>query len=411
MSFRNHTLQIEKKSTIASTVIELPASKSIANRALILDALAGRKSHLTNISEARDTETMQRLLGSDTPIWDVLDAGTTMRFLTAYTAVTESKTLTGTKRMQERPIKILGDSLRELGADIEYLAKDGYPPLKINPIKSQLTNKIVIRGDISSQYISALMMIASALPNGLEIELTGHIGSKPYITMTLAVMKAFGIEANWHDHIIQIPHQKYKATDYQIEPDWSAASYWYSFVALSSDAYITLKDLKDNSIQGDRKIADYMIQLGVNTTFTHEGAELTKCEHQQDVAFDFTDCPDMAQTVAVVCAAKGIACEMTGLESLRIKETDRILALQNELAKFGAELREEAGTWTVVPSTHEIKSALLEFDTYHDHRMAMAFAPLSTLTSIRIKDPEVVKKSYPGYWRDMTKAGFKISEL
>lgn len=411
MSVKNHTLHIEKQSTIASTVIELPASKSIANRALILDALAGKKSQLTNISEARDTETMQRLLGSDIPTWDVLDAGTTMRFLTAYAAVTSTRTLTGTKRMQERPIKILADSLRELGAGIEYLSKDGYPPIKVNPITKQLTDKLAIRGDISSQYISALMMIAPALPNGLEIELTGHIGSKPYISMTLAVMKAFGIEAKWQDHIIKIPNQEYKATTYQIEPDWSAASYWYSFVALSSDAHVILKDLKDNSIQGDRKIADYMKRLGVKTEFTSEGAHLSKCDHEYEVAFDFTDCPDMAQTVAVICAAKGIVCEMTGLESLRIKETDRILALQNELAKFSAELREKDSTWTLIPAIHKIKTDLLEFDTYHDHRMAMAFAPLSTLTPVRIKDPEVVNKSYPRFWEDMAKAGFEISEL
>lgn len=411
MSIKSHTLHIEKKSTIASTIIELPASKSIANRALILDALAGGKSHISNLSEARDTETMKRLLGSDIPEWDVLDAGTTMRFLIAYAAVTNTKILTGTKRMQERPIKILADSLKELGAGIEYLSKDGYPPVKITPINKQLVDKIAIRGDVSSQYISAIMMIAASLPNGLEIELTGHIGSKPYISMTLAVMNAFGIEAEWHKHTIKIPHQEYRATEYRVEPDWSAASYWYSFVALSNDAQVILKDLKDNSIQGDRQIADYMVQLGVKTRFTPEGAHLSKCEHQSEVTFDFTDCPDMAQTVAVICAAKGIVCEMAGLESLRIKETDRIQALQNELAKFGAELREKDSTWTIVPALNEVNSEILEFDTYHDHRMAMAFAPLSTMVPVNIKDPEVVNKSYPRFWEDMKKAGFKISEL
>ncbi|MBL6446471.1 3-phosphoshikimate 1-carboxyvinyltransferase [Fulvivirga sp. 29W222] len=407
----NHTLHIEKKSTINSTVIELPASKSIANRALILDALAGGKSHLTNVSEARDTKTMQRLLGSDTPIWDVLDAGTTMRFLTAYAAVTTTKTLTGTKRMQERPIKILADALKELGANIEYLANDGYPPMKVTPINQQVTNKIAIRGDVSSQYISALMMIAASLPEGLEIELTGHIGSKPYINMTMAVMKAFGIKAEWNNHIIKIPHQQYQATEYRIEPDWSAASYWYGFVALSDNAHVILKDLKDDSIQGDRQIVDYMTQLGVMTNFTTDGAQLSKCEHINEVAFNFTDCPDMAQTVAVICAAKGITCQMTGLESLRIKETDRILALQNELAKFGANLEEKDSTWKVVPTTTETTNDLIEFETYHDHRMAMAFAPLSTIAPVNIKDPEVVNKSYPRFWEDMKKAGFRLSEL
>ncbi|ELR72700.1 5-Enolpyruvylshikimate-3-phosphate synthase [Fulvivirga imtechensis AK7] len=409
---KENTLYIKKHSRINSTVIMLPASKSIANRALIIDALAGKKSPLKNVSEARDTVTMQRLLNSDGPIWDVLDAGTTMRFLTAYAAVrAEEITLTGTKRMQERPIKILADSLQELGADIKYLNNEGYPPIKIKRIKDQLTSRIKIRGDISSQYISALLMIAPELPEGLTIELTGHIGSRPYIKMTLAVMKAFGVNADWKENIINIPKQSYHPAQYTVEPDWSAASYWYSFAALSEDAEIILKDLKDDSIQGDRRIADYMSQLGVSTEFTPQGAHLSKKAHEANASFDFTDCPDMAQTVAVICAAKGITCKMTGLESLRIKETDRIAALQTELSKFGARLEENEDQWLLVPahSIAELRSP--EFDTYHDHRMAMAFAPLSTLGDIKIKDPEVVNKSYPGFWKDMNKAGFKISEL
>lgn len=409
---KENTLYIKKLSRINPTAITLPASKSIANRALIIDALAGKKSPLKNVSEARDTETMQRLLNSDGPIWDVLDAGTTMRFLTAYAAVrAEEITLTGTKRMQERPIRILADSLKELGANIEYLNNEGYPPIKVKHIKNQLTNKIKVRGDISSQYISALLMIAPELPNGLTIELTGHIGSKPYIKMTLAVMKAFGVDADWKENIITIPKQSYQPTEYTVEPDWSAASYWYSFTALSEDAEIILKDLKDDSIQGDRQIADYMSRLGVSTVFTDQGAILSKKAHETSVSFDFTDCPDMAQTIAVICAAKGITCKMTGLESLRIKETDRIAALQTELSKFEAQLDEKDDHWLLVPArdTAELKSP--EFDTYHDHRMAMAFAPLSTIADIRIKDPEVVNKSYPGFWKDMSKVGFSISEL
>lgn len=407
---KEKTLHIKKQNHINSTVIELPASKSIANRALILDALGGKKSQLHNISEARDTVTMQRLLNSEGPIWDVLDAGTTMRFLTAYAAVrAEEITLTGTKRMQERPIKILADSLKEIGAQIEYVNEEGYPPIKVRRIKRQLTKKIAVRGDISSQYISALLMIAPEMPEGLTIELTGHIGSRPYIKMTLAVMKAFGVEAEWEDRVIHIPHQTYKAAEYTVEPDWSAASYWYGFTALSENAEIILKDLKDNSIQGDRKIADYMSQLGVHTEFTDTGARLTKKEHAKETSFDFTDCPDMAQTVAVICAAKGIHCKMTGLESLRIKETDRIAALQAELSKFGGFLEEKNDHWLLIPAgTSRLNSP--EFETYHDHRMAMAFAPLSTISDITIKDPEVVNKSYPGFWKDMDKAGFKISQ-
>ena len=404
-------LYIEKKECIAPTIIELPASKSIANRALIIDALAGKSSPLINISEARDTETMQRLLQSDNEVLDVLDAGTTMRFLIAYASATGGRRiLTGTKRMQERPVKVLVDALRALGADIQYQKNEGYPPVLINGIKEQLTDKISIRGDISSQYISALMMIAPILPNGLTLELTGHIGSKPYIHMTLEVMKAFGVNAKWTDNIIALPRHQYSPTTYKIEPDWSAAGYWYSFVALSNEGEIFLKDLVDQSIQGDRKMADFMKQLGVKTEFTEKGAHLTKAGHVNEVSFDFTDCPDMAQTIAVICAAKGIVCKMTGLESLRIKETDRILALQNELEKFGAQLKEKDNQWTLIPAVKDIENAALEFDTYHDHRMAMAFAPLSTRTSIKIKDPEVVNKSYPGFWKDMVKAGFEITE-
>ena len=273
-----------------------------------------------------------------------------------------------------------------------------------------MTKNISVRGDISSQYISALLMIAPVLPYGLEIELTGHIGSKPYINTTLAVMRSYGVNAEWNDHIIYIPQQRYIAKEYTVEPDWSAASYWYSFVALSESGEVLLEDLPDNSIQGDRKIADYMKLLGVHTTFTPEGALLTKCDHAPEVTFDFTDCPDMAQTVAVLCAAKGIKCTMSGLESLRIKETDRIYALQTELAKIGAELKEVNNEWLLTPVAGHWKEDI-EFNTYHDHRMAMAFAPLSALSTVIIHDPVVVDKSYPRYWEDMEKAGFTISEL
>ena len=404
------SIKIIRNSTIQPVKISLPASKSIANRALIIAALSGQNSLINNLSEARDTRTMQRLLGSDIPIWDVLDAGTTMRFLTALSAVTQPRTLTGTTRMKERPIKILADALTTLGARIEYLEQEGYPPIAVGPIEDQLTKNISVRGDISSQYISALLMIAPVLPYGLEIELTGHIGSKPYINTTLAVMRSYGVNAEWNDHIIYISQQRYIAKEYTVEPDWSAASYWYSFVALSESGEVLLEDLPDNSIQGDRKIADYMKLLGVHTTFTPEGALLTKCDHAPEVTFDFTDCPDMAQTVAVLCAAKGIKCTMSGLESLRIKETDRIYALQTELAKIGAELKEVNNEWLLTPVVGHWKEDI-EFDTYHDHRMAMAFAPLSALSTVIIHDPVVVDKSYPRYWEDMEKAGFTISEL
>ncbi|MBL3656548.1 3-phosphoshikimate 1-carboxyvinyltransferase [Fulvivirga sp. 2943] len=405
-------ISIKKHNKLQPTTISLPASKSIANRALIIDALCKSQSDIKNISEARDTQTMLRLLASNDATWDVLDAGTTMRFLTAFSAVTQTeKILTGTPRMQERPIKVLVDALSKLGANITYLKNEGYPPIKVNKIENQVTDRLEVPGNISSQYISALLMIAPILPQGLEIQLIGEIGSKPYIDMTLAVMKSFGVTASWEGSSIIITPQQYQPNQYTVEPDWSAASYWYSFVALSDEAQIVLTDLKDNSIQGDRKMADFMTDLGVTTTFTEEGAVLTKSTHKKQASIDFTHCPDLAQTVAVICAIKGIECHMTGLDSLRIKETDRISALQNELGKFGGQLTENSSQWTLIPATEPSKLSTPEFDTYHDHRMAMAFAPLATHFDITINDPSVVNKSYPSYWEDVKKAGFEILEL
>ncbi|UII29248.1 3-phosphoshikimate 1-carboxyvinyltransferase [Fulvivirga maritima] len=405
-------LLIKKHNKLQPTTISLPASKSIANRALIIDALCETQSDIQNISEARDTQTMLRLLASEDDTWDVLDAGTTMRFLTAFAAATkDEKILTGTARMQERPIKVLVEALTKLGASITYLNNDGYPPIKVNKIKDQITDELEVPGNISSQYISALLMIAPTLPKGLKVNLIGEIGSKPYIDMTLAVMKSFGVSASWNGNSLIIAPQKYQPTEYTVEPDWSAASYWYSFVALSDEAEVMLTDLKDDSIQGDRKMADFMADLGVSTTFTKDGAILSKCAHKKEASIDFTHCPDLAQTVAVICAIKGIECHMTGLESLRIKETDRISALQNELAKFGGQLIETSSKWTLIPASELPEVNQPEFDTYHDHRMAMAFAPLSTQFDIVINDPSVVNKSYPSYWEDVKKAGFEISEL
>ena len=404
-------IRISKKTIISPTIIDLPASKSIANRSLIIDALAGGDSTIGNLSEARDTQTMVRLLSSSSSMLDVLDAGTTMRFLTAYLSVTnQKKELTGTERMCNRPIKILVDALIELGVDIAYKDKDGYPPLLINGFEDQLTDKLSIRGDVSSQYISALLMIAPILPKGLNLELTGKIGSRPYINMTLSVMKSFGVDSNWEGNLISIEPQQYTKVSYEVEPDWSAASYWYSLVALSKSASIVLRGLKDNSIQGDRKIADIMIDLGVKTEFTPEGAVLSKAGHKNETEINFVDCPDLAQTVTVVCAVKGIKCHMTGLESLRIKETDRITALQQELAKISASISEDDGYWLLTPPDEITPHDIIEFDSYEDHRMAMALAPLSTQMNVVIDDPEVVNKSYPRYWEDYSKAGFELHE-
>lgn len=390
--------------------IALASSKSESNRALIIDALTGFKSHLENLSTARDTQTMIRLLKSEEETADVLDAGTTMRFLTAYFAATnQKKIMTGTDRMCERPIGILVDALKTLGADITYLDKEGYPPLRINGMdtSSSLTPNVQIRGNVSSQYISALLMIAPTLPQGLDIELIGEVGSIPYITMTIQLMEAYGVnvEADWEKNILKVKPQEYQPITYKIESDWSGASYWYSVVALAQDknTKVELLGLKENSLQGDSVIVDIMTGLGVKSTFTAVGVLLEKTEPEDSFKWDFSNCPDLAQTVAVVLSGLRIEGEFTGIESLKIKETDRVLALQNELKKLGSDLIElEKDHKYVVKHTAE-RTERPEIETYDDHRMAMAFAPFSMLQEVIIKDPGVVAKSYPSFWDDLRK--------
>jgi 3-phosphoshikimate 1-carboxyvinyltransferase len=349
---------------------------------------------------------MLRHVNSAEKTIDVEDAGTTMRFLTAYFSATgKTKVLTGTHRMKERPIGLLVDALRQLGSQIKYLEKDGFPPLETAGFQNQKTKSLEIRGDVSSQYISALMMIAPTLPQGLKLRLTGKIGSRPYIEMTASLMRQFGAELTFIDDTITVSPKSYTPATHTVESDWSAVSYWFAFAALASEAEIFLPRLQPNSLQGDRVIADIMKNLGVNAVLENGLLKLTKTAVAQEIHWDFTHCPDLAQTVAVVCAAKNIPGRFTGLESLRIKETDRIAALQNELRKIGADLVEESAQWTLVPSTHLPEAAA--FQTYKDHRMAMAFAPLATLMKVEIENPEVVRKSYPRYWDDLE--SFKIA--
>ena len=390
--------------------IQLPASKSESNRALIIAALCSDKVQLSNLSEARDTQTMQRLLQSKEEVMDVLDAGTTMRFLTAYFAVTgQEKVLTGTTRMQQRPVGILVDALRTLGAKIEYLKNEGYPPHKITGPFEQKNKKLSIRGDVSSQYISALLMTSPALPEGLELQLTGKVGSRPYIEMTLQLMERFGVKAHWKDDVISVPAgQVYKANTYQVESDWSGASYWLSLVALAEKAEINLLGLRPDSLQGDIRILDIMGPVGVGHRWEEGKLTLYKKEAASSISVDFTHCPDLAQTVTVACAAKGISGRFTGLESLRIKETDRIAALQNELSKIGAQLTEPAtGIWELEPS-EKVPGKVVKIHTYDDHRMAMAFAPLATVLPVIIEEPSVVQKSYPRFWQNLESAGFNL---
>ena len=385
--------------------IALASSKSESNRALIIDALTGFRCDLRNLASARDTQTMIRLLRADDPTADVLDAGTTMRFLTAYFALTgQTKTMTGTPRMCERPIGLLVDALRMLGADVAYLGKEGYPPIQTRGFRSTGVAELSIRGDVSSQYISALAMLAPCLPNGLTLHLTGALGSVPYMTMTLQQMAAFGAQpqADWATQTIRIPAGTYQPATYAIESDWSGASYWFSAVALAADAELELLGLKETSLQGDSAIVGIMDQLGVQAAYTGQGFRLTKKPAAHHIDVDFTNCPDLAQTVAVCCAMKGISATFTGIESLKIKETDRVVAIQTELRKLGADLVEVEtnARYEVRSAPQQDDSEVITIDTYDDHRMAMAFAPVAMLRPVVIDEPGVVAKSYPSFWDD-----------
>lgn len=392
-------LILKQKSIFNPTRITLPSSKSESNRVLVIDALTHGKNMISNLAEARDTQTMIRLLDQNPAIFDVLDAGTTMRFLTAFAAATDQKkVMTGTPRMCERPIGILVDALRNIGADIHYLGIEGFPPLAIHGLPKQINHRIQIRGDVSSQYISAMLLIAPTLPKGLEIELEGKVGSKTYIEMTLKLMGQFGINYNWEGNLITIASQSYLPTEFAVESDWSGASYWFSLLACADAGSLFLEGLKEKSLQGDSKIVEIMSYLGIKSTFNESGVWLKKQSVLGFGNWDFTHCPDLAQTVAVTCSILGQKTIFSGLESLRIKETDRIHALQQELAKFNAEFREiKPNIFQVIPSVTMPKH--VHIHTYEDHRMAMAFMPLVTKTDVHIEDPSVVNKSYPSFWR------------
>jgi len=406
LDFDKKIILKKRTPTRLSGGVRLASSKSESNRLLLIQALANEAVEISNLSTARDTQTMRGLLSEKSAVWDVKDAGTTMRFLTAYLATKgEDQTITGTDRMKQRPIAPLVEALRTMGAKIQYLEADGFPPLKISRIEKQLTNTLAIPGNISSQYISALLMIAPCLPSGLQIELTSEIFSRPYIDMTLKLMEQFHVGHTWAGNTVSIEPQSYTAGSCKVESDWSGASYWYSFMALNQEkGHLFLPNLKAYSTQGDQQIMTLMKPLGVITQFVNGGVRITQKKIESfEQEIDFRDCPDLAQTVMVVAAVKGIRLTMTGLESLRIKETDRIKAMRSELAKLGALLSDYGNAWTLEPS-----SALpqeIEISTYEDHRMAMAFAPLCHLMDVTIEDPLVVNKSYPEFWEEMRKVG------
>lgn len=393
--------------------IQLPASKSISNRALILNALSYSPYQIQNIACCDDTEVMVKALSSNSCDFDIKAAGTAMRFLTAFLSkIIGQWTITGTERMKNRPIKLLVDALNSLGARIEYMEKEGYPPLRIFGSALQ-GGEISLAGGISSQYISALLMIAPLMEKGLTLNLQGNIISRPYIHLTLQLMQQFGVKATWSGQTIQIHAQEYTPIPFVVESDWSAASYWYEMIALSKNAGLELLGLFKDSLQGDAAGAKLFAQLGVATKFTEMGVRLKNNGNvAKKLIYNFVNEPDLAQTFVVTCVLLNIPFRFTGLQSLKIKETDRIEALKTELRKLGYLLTDSNDSileWNGERCQPEADPVI---DTYEDHRMAMAFAPAALILpqGIQIADPQVVTKSYPTYWDNLREAGFSIIE-
>ena len=402
-----------KGQSLLKSTITLPSSKSISNRTLILNALSGCPQDIQNLSDCDDTEVLVKALGFEECDFDIKAAGTAMRFLTALLATKEGNwTITGTERMKNRPIKLLVEALRSVGGKIEYMEKEGFPPLRIHGSQLQ-GGKISMAGNVSSQYISALLMIAPLMKNGLTLQLKGEVVSKPYIHLTIELMKIFGVNAEWNGATIDIHPQSYKPVSFTVESDWSAASYWYEIAALSK-VEITLKGLFENSLQGDSAVARLFEPLGINTVFTTGGVILKQADRQtQTMEYDFEDEPDLAQTFVTTCCLLNIPFHFTGLQSLKIKETDRIEALKNELRKLGYLLEDSNNSILTWDGKRCEAEATPTIKTYEDHRMAMAFAPAALVRQhgITIANPEVVSKSYPYYWEDLQKAGFSIEKV
>lgn len=426
-----------KKNENINVTTHLPASKSISNRALIINALSGAGVVPQNVSDCDDTFVMVRALapsqlpggektakGDVIPVVDIMAAGTAMRFLTAYLSVTEGeRIITGTERMRHRPISILVDALRSLGADISYEGEEGFPPLCIRGKQLQ-GGDISLPGNVSSQYISAMLMIGPVLQKGLNLTLTDGIASRPYIDMTLAIMREFGAKAEWvSEQQISVAPQSYTAKPYYIENDWSASSYWFELVALTPGSEVRLPGLFQKSLQGDQVVKDIFEKLGVETTLTsHDSIEGITLRHTgktvERLDIDMMHCPDLAQTVVVTCCMLGVKFHITGLQSLKIKETDRIAALRTELRKLGFVIGEADDSilfWEgercepALETGEDDRTHLAGIDTYEDHRMAMSFAPCcQVLGEVYVNNPQVVSKSYPKYWDDLRNAQFII---
>lgn len=408
--------RITKSDKVIKGTIHLTTSKSESNRVLIIQALCKKPFAIHNLAKAKDTQTLQHLLelakkGGPATL-DVGPAGTTMRFLTAYLSICGGEfVLTGSQRMQERPIGILVDALKAIGADIDYVEKPGFPPLKIRSTQPE-GNAVSIDGSVSSQFITALLLIAPCLPKGLQLTFEGEVASRPYIEMTLKIMDYFGVKSEWNGATIRVNKQEYIAKDYTIEADWSAASYWFEIAALADEVDLTVTGLNQISLQGDAAIATIMSSFGVQVRYLSNGIHLQKSSQAKDnFQYDFSDCPDIAQTIAVTAAGLNIKAELAGLASLKIKETDRVNALIQELAKSGVKAVEELENILTVHPSDSFKRSPAPIATYEDHRMAMAFAPLAIVSDyIDIEHPGVVEKSYPAYWEDLKSVGFQITE-
>ncbi|MEZ4968808.1 MAG: 3-phosphoshikimate 1-carboxyvinyltransferase [Flavobacteriaceae bacterium] len=399
--------------TLIKSTVKITGSKSESNRLLLLQALFPNIK-IDNLSNSDDAEVMQKGLQINNGVVDIHHAGTAMRFLTAYFASQENKevTLTGSQRMTERPIKVLVEALRGLGAEISYLKEEGYPPIAIKG-KRLTKHKVSLPADISSQYISALLLIAPSLENGIELELVGKITSVPYIKMTLGLLSQIGVAGSFQGNTIRVsPKTIVEPNTQVVESDWSSASYFYSIVALCDiGTEISLSAYNKNSLQGDSVLKDIYCDFGVETSFNGHELILKKMAAPNNTVFhwDLANAPDIAQTIAVTCLGLGVGCHITGLHTLKIKETDRLEALKAELTKLGAPISVTNNSLTLEPS-REIKKDIA-IDTYNDHRMAMAFAPLALKTSLYVNDAEVVSKSYPDFWEDMKNLNFEVKTV
>ena len=403
---------------LGGTVI-LESSKSISNRALIIRSLCNTPFEIHRLSSSDDTDALVTMLASDSDVLFSGHAGSSYRFMVAKACLGDREvTLDASEQLRRRPIGPLVKALQTLGADITYLNKEGFPPLKIKPSKTfgKTINEVTLQAGISSQYLTALLLIGPCLPKGLTVQLSGDLVSASYVQMTLAMMEYFGIKHQWTGNIIRVEPGEYQAKDYVVEGDWSAASYFYSMAALAENAELLIEGLKENSIQGDAVVSDIFRHLGVETTFTENGISIKKTvikEKLKEYKYDFSLCPDLAQTLMVTLAGLGIKSTLSGLRTLRIKETDRIAAMQTELARVKTTVivKEDGADISCLVAGKARWKDKAKFNTYEDHRMAMAFAPFGCMHPIIIRDPEVVSKSYPGFWKDLESIGMKVEKI